>query len=134
MNAIEEAINRLKLMAKKADQLAVDIVESNPVLLGNLNRGQLREGVNSVGSDMPSYVSNSKAPKAPGTIKLFNKGEYTKGINPLFSNEGIDMTSKDQKVKFLDPKYPLALGLNDDSVLVIQKEIEKELPRKLLAL
>lgn len=134
MSALDDAILRLKRMKDNADKLAKEIVESNPTLLSNLNREQLRAGTNANGNSMPSYVSNSKAPQAPGGIELFDTGRYHAGIKPLFGSNEIVMTSIDQKVRFLDPKYPLGLGLSPESIIVVQNEIKKELPSKLLKL
>lgn len=134
MNAIEETISRLKKIKKSAKTEAENIVKSNPNLLSDLNRQQLSKGEKADGSDMPLYVPDSKAPKAPGKIKLFDKGSYTKEIKPLFSGVGVDMTSTDRKKRFLDPKYPLALGLSDPSILIIQEKVKKELPNRLLKL
>lgn len=132
MNAFSDIISQLKEAAKTADIEAQKIVESKPELLASLNRAQLAVGNNALGGDMPRYVSGSKAPQAPNKIKLFDTGKFTEGINPLFSPVGIGMTSTDSKVSFLDPKYPLALGLSPSSIAVIQGVIERELPTKLL--
>lgn len=119
-------------MKSKVDSIAKKAFEEESKLMSDLNRGQLEEGKTALGTDMPSYVSNSKAPKAPGAIKLFDTGEYTRKISPLFNSKGVDMTSLDSKVEFLDRKYPIALGLDDESIRILQNKVIPEIQKDLL--
>ena len=46
---------------------------------------------------------------------MFDKGDFQRGIEPLFSDDGVDMISADSKAWFLDPfrKVINTLGLTD---------------------
>lgn len=131
MNAIQDALNRLQKMKAMTPVIAKEIITNDPKKLADLNRDQLSKGSDALDKDMPKYVRESKAPKAPGKIKLFDSGDYTKGINPLFDSVAIDMTSTDRKVAFLDNKYPTALGLAPSSIEVLKKEIIEQEPNLL---
>ena len=128
MNAITGALDRLNKMKAMTPKIAKEIITDDPKKIADLNRSQLSKGTDALDKDMPKYVRNSKAPKAPGKIKLFDEGNYTKGINPLFDSIAIDMTSTDRKVAFLDNIYPTALGLSPSSIEALKKEIIEQEP------
>lgn len=122
MNAIEETISRIENMIRMAPIIAVEEFKKEADLMAQLNRDQLMSGTDALGNSTPTYVSNSKAPQAPGKIKFFDKGDFQQGIKSLFSSEGIEMTSTDFKNKFLNPykKVVETLGLSPRSVEEVQ--------------
>lgn len=119
---IGDTINRIQKMLNSVDDIAKEAFKQETSLMSELNRGQLDEGVDALGNNMPNYASSNKK---SGKINLFDKGDFHQGFKPLFDDEGVDMTSTDRKVSFLDPKYNTALGINEASQEVL---IDKVIP------
>ena len=113
--AIQETIGRLQSMVKNVEQIAIDELKKNPNVLAEMNREQLMSGINADGGSMPNYAASSKK---SGKITLFDKGPFQQGITPMFDDQGMDMTSTDSKVSFLDPfrKVINTLGLIGSNV------------------
>ena len=100
---------------KNIEQITIAELERNPQRLVQMNRDQLMNGVTADGGSMPNYAPSSK--KA-GKINLFDKGDFQRGIEPIFGNDGVDMISADSKSWFLDPFRSTinTLGLTQDNI------------------
>lgn len=114
-SAILAVRDRLLRIQKEAKKIVKEEAIKSREVIAKLNREQLLEGKRSDGADMPDYVPDSKQPSAPGKITLFDTGDFHEGIEPMFSQEGIEMIGVDDKTPFLIAKYPEILGLNKES-------------------
>ena len=89
-----------------------------------LNREQLRSGERSDGSMMPPYSPRSKSKNAPGPIQLFDTGLFYSGIETAVDGDGIELIGTDSKTRKLKGKYgEMILGLNDESLIILKKEM-----------
>ena len=113
---IQDQILKLKSMLKNVDQITIRELERNPQRLVQMNRAQLMQGINADGGSMPNYAASNK--KKSGKINLFDKGDFQRGITTMFDDQGLDMTSTDDKSWFLDPfrKVINTLGLTDGNI------------------
>ncbi len=113
---IQDQILKLKSMLKNVDQITIRELERNPQRLVQMNRAQLMQGINADGGSMPNYAASNK--KKSGKINLFDKGDFQRGITTMFDDQGLDMTSADDKSWFLDPfrKVINTLGLTDGNI------------------
>lgn len=91
--------------------------------IAKLNRNQLSRGQKGDGSSMPSYVTGSKQPSAPGKITLFDHGPFHAGIEPIVSNDKLEMVSIDKKVLFLIAKYGDILDLTNESQIKLRNKM-----------
>lgn len=109
---IQDQIKVLENMLKNVEQITINELEKNPNVLAEMNRDQLMSGVNADGGSMPNYAESNKK---SGKINLFLKGDFQRGITPMFDDQGMDMISTDGKASFLDPfrKVINTLGLTD---------------------
>ena len=124
-DAIQGAISRLKKLRDSVEQIAITELEKNPSNLVKMNREQLMNGIDADGGDMPNYADSNK--KKSGKINLFDTGDFQRGIEPIFSDDGVDMISADSKAWFLDPFREVinTLGLTDEN---IDKWLKKAIP------
>lgn len=109
--------------------ILMEVAEEEKDFIATLNRKQLKRGKQSDGTDMPLYAPGSRQPSAPGKITLFDKGDFHRGIDPLFKGQaGFEMDSSDSKTAKLIERYgEHILGLTEES----QKRLSKHLLPKL---
>jgi hypothetical protein len=88
--------------------------------IAELNRSQLRQGEKEDGESMPDYVEGSNQPSAPGAITLFDEGDFHSSLDALFSDEGFQVVSSDDKAEFLISKFGNILGLNNENKLLLR--------------
>lgn len=133
VRSLRNNINRLDL--NRATEKAMKAREED---ISELNRDQLRQGQRSDGTFLPPYSSNSvsKFGKTPGPIKLFETGDFYKGIKPEFKKEEFNITDLDNKTDMLQDRYGesilglsnLSIGeLAQDSLGQIQYELRQQL-------
>lgn len=130
MNVISQKITKLRNVVKLMPFIIEKIVEGEEQFIAELNRIQLKGGRRADGGKMPNYKPGSKSPSAPGSIKLFDTGEFYASLDPLFDADGIDITSTDPKSRFLETKYKPVLGLTPESleklkVVILPKIIDQ---------
>lgn len=112
---IQDQISNLQNMLKNIEPITIKELERNPQRLVQMNRDQLMNGVTADGGSMPNYAASNKK---TGKINLFDEGDFQRGIEPLFSDSGVDMISADSKAWFLDPFRDTinTLGLTPDNI------------------
>lgn len=96
VKAVKKIPDRLDIITKRALRpLAGQIAE--------LNQEQLKKGMRSDGSFLPDYSKRSveEFGKPEGPIKLFDTGDFYKGINPVFDASGFTLQGKDSKTEYL---------------------------------
>ena len=130
MTIITDTITNLKTVISTIDKIVREEIVKESKLIAQMNREQLLAGKKASGVNMPPYVSNSKAPSAPGLIKLFDEGLFQEGIEPMFDNQGIELVGNERKTGFLVAKYGAILGLTEANIkrlqnVVVPKVIER---------
>ncbi len=118
-------------MQSSVEGIAKEEFMKEASLFSDLNRSQLLSGTDAEGNSMIPYVQGSKAPSAPGKTTLSDSGDYHRGIKPLFDNDGVNMTSTDSKLAFLDPKYDTALGINENSQNILIEKVKPKVINRL---
>lgn len=86
--------------------------------ISELNRDQLRKGERVDGSTLPPYSKRSVQVfgKPAGAIKLFDTGDFYKGIKPEFSDKSFAVIDTDDKTEMLTDRYGEVVGLQDQSI------------------
>jgi hypothetical protein len=130
MSGINEMMERIQRL--DVPTLCEDAFNLNSEIAEDLNREQLMRGEGAKG-DMPEYSFNSKAlfDKPDGGIRLFETGDFHRGITFESVSGMIYSYSKDEKNDMLenDPKYASAqpLGLNERSIGELNKVVQPTL-------
>ena len=132
-SALKSSVLRLERMKKEALNISIDEFKEEDQMLGDLNRGQLSEGLDANGNPNPNYAQSSKK---SGRIKFKDTGKYTSGIKPLFDTDGFEMTSTDEKRAFLNPwkKVVETLGLTIKNLSLVLIKIKPRIVSELLRL
>ena len=115
-SVIQKKLRRLEKVVAQINLIVRSEVIKEQKLIARMNREQLMSGTKADGSSMPNYVEGSRQPQAPGKIKLFEEGLFHEGIEPLFSDLGVEMVGLDFKTEFLEPKYGNILGLTSSNI------------------
>lgn len=118
MSVILEA--KIKLIRVRRAIYAIIREEAikNSEFISDLNRSQLEKGERADESVLPNYspVSVNQFGKPPGSMRLFDTGDFYEGIKPIFDDDGFDLTGLDEKTTMLVERYgEMILGLNDEN-------------------
>lgn len=130
MSSINEMIARVERL--NIEQLCEDAFNLNSSIAKELNIEQLQRGEGAK-ADMPDYSYNSKAfyNKPDGGIRLYETGDFYRGITFEAVNMDIYSYSTDEKNSMIenDPKYANAqpLGLSTSSIIELNKVIQPTL-------
>lgn len=130
MSSINQMLSRIESL--DIERLCEDAFNLNSEIAEDLNREQLQRGEGAKG-DMPEYSFNSKAfyNKPDGGIRLFETGDYYRGITFEAVNSDLYFYSTDEKNAMIenDPKYASAqpLGLSRASIIELNKVIQPTL-------
>ena len=131
MSVILEAKRKLLRALNEIDDIIRAEAIKESVYIANLNREQLLEGKKGDGTPTPEYVEGSKQPSAPGNMTFFDSGDFHEGIQPLFTNEGIDMVGIDEKTSILIGKYGKLLDLSQESQAKLRERLKPGIIEKL---
>jgi len=135
VRSLKTRINTIDL-----DSAAKNALSARQDDISDLNREQLSIGMRSDNTWLPPYSATSvnKFGKPPGKIKLYDTGDFYKGITPEFAKADFTLTGKDQKTEMLKADYgDNILGLSKSSVEQLSQdalgqikfEIRKQLRR-----
>lgn len=106
-------------------ELLTKILIENESFIINLQQGQLLKGVKADGSDMPEYVEGSKHSSATGKWDFYDKGDFYKGMDAIFENDGFMLDSTDNKTDVLIKMAGEEIfGLNEDSIKKLTSKIK----------
>ena len=132
MSELTIAIKELQNVVSNIEQIAIKEFEEEAKTIADLNRQQLKNKTDAEGNATPVYSSSNK--KKRGRLDFLDKGNFKLGIKSLFDTEGIEMTSTDRKVSFLNPYFHKTsgsivdtLGLSPDSIDTITIKVNEEL-------
>lgn len=114
-------------------QLIIDELKTFEVFLAELNRKQMRQGLNSEGSNIGTYFSESYAnfkQSRPGRladkwdVDLFLEGYFQKALFAKVEGDNILFDSTDSKTGKLENKYGKAIfGLSKKSISELIPEL-----------
>lgn len=130
MSSINEMVSRIESL--DIERLCEDAFNLNADIAKELNIEQLQRGEGAKG-DMPDYSYNSKAffNKPDGGIRLYETGDFYRGITFEAVNNDLYAYSTDEKNTMIenDPKYASAqpLGLSRASIVELNKVIQPTL-------
>ena len=110
-------------------------VTNKGTLLVELQRKQIRQGVNAKGGILGSYRSDSYSAfkqtlstyqARPGVPDLYLRGDFHKGIKMQLSGDEYFLDSDDEKSVQLQVKYEGIFGLNPNSLPQAQVNVTNE--------
>ena len=124
---IRSYVNKLSKVLSIATQkkLLIESLQENEDFIINLQKEQLLSGTKADGSDMPEYVEGSKQPSAPGKWTFYESGDFYKGIDAIFENDGFLMDSTDDKTGLMIWMAGEEIfGLNEKSLIKLVSKIK----------
>jgi len=117
-NRIDNILLALKKL--KRLNLAKEFVTDNGFFFEELNREQLEKGQRSDNTFLPNYSNNSenqKRGRAGEPIKLFDTGDFYKGMDAVATNTGARIENRDSKDNKLSDNYGENIkGLSEESI------------------
>jgi hypothetical protein len=127
-----------KLARINLDKATEAALKARKEEISELNRDQLRMGKRADDTFLPPYSSNSvtKFGKPKGPIRLFDTGDFYKGVAPDFNKSEFEVKGRDNKTDMLQDRYGDSIiglskdSLNElaqDSIGQIQYELRKQL-------
>ncbi|TNE75029.1 hypothetical protein EP331_00235 [bacterium] len=131
---LKRVSDNLKFIRDNLNKVIQDVLIGEREYIAELNRKQLWKGKKSDGTDMPSYVPNSKAPNAPGKIVLFDTGAFHAGFDALIEDDQFEVIGTDTKTSFLTKKYGHILDLNEESLQELRRRIKPKIEKRLFEL
>lgn len=116
-----DVIDRLSTNLSRIDLMAIteSALQARPDIIAELNRDQLRQGQTSNAASLPPYsnVSVNKFGKTAGPIKLYDTGDFYKGIKPEFAQTSFTIEDSDFKTDMLKDRYgDDILGLTQENI------------------
>ena len=122
----------LSSIVEKLKNRVIEIIEENEVNISNMNIEQLKEGLRADGVYLPEYseVSVTQYGKEPGTIKLYDTGEfYSKFFSTVERQaEKIRLNLRNNSKKKIKPinlqgRYGVDIvGLTEENIKKIEEE------------
>lgn len=120
MATIDEMIQRFQRIREQTPQMIENAFNDESAMAAELNRKQLDKGQKSDGSFLPNYKSKSRS----GPIRLYDTGDFWRGIRFIADNDKITSFSDDRKNSLLQDKYgEKILGLTAQSKIELQPYI-----------
>lgn len=129
--AIIEIRERLELVPYISQDFLRNLLEEIAPIIEDLNIAQLQEGQRADGSSLPDYSETSVKVygKPRGAIKLFDQGDFYRGITVKLSFNKLEIEGNDSKTAKLQNIYGSnILGLQDSSIDTLRQDyIEPEM-------
>lgn len=119
MEAIAEIKNRLQTIQSELPRLLKETFEELSATVEDFNIFQLREGQRADGTFLPDYSPRSVNVfgKPPGPIRLFDEGDFYRGITLKVTDQGIELEGLDIKSEMLKLRYgDEIIGLSEESI------------------
>lgn len=113
---IKQRLGNTPLIISRSIEHAVK--ELSPVI-EDMNTAQLQLGKRSDGSSLPNYspVSVAVYGKPAGPIKLFDQGDFYKGITTKVGTTSFSLVGEDSKTEMLSLRYgDNIIGLSDEHI------------------
>lgn len=134
MTIITDQLNKLKTVVKNINKIAREELIKERDFIVQLNRDQLLDGKKADGTSTPDYVDGSLQPFAPGAITLFDEEDFHAGLDTLFEDTAVEVVGTDPKTDMLVAKYGDILGLNDKSIILLQRRLQVRLQQRINAI
>lgn len=132
--AISEIRERLELIPFISQDFLRELLEQLAPVIEDLNIAQLQQGERADGSSLPDYSETSVKVygKPRGAIKLFDQGDFYRGITVKLSINKLEIEGTDSKTAKLQNTYGAnILGLQEDSIDSLRQDyIEPEMIKR----
>lgn len=125
MEILEQTISKLQTLRDSLPDIATKVINDAAPQIEDKIIFQLRQGLKGDGSYLPNYspVSVAKFGKPFGPIKLYDEGDYYRGLKARAFGSVLEIDDTDWK----DPMLTLRFGdnikaLTDESLAELQEE------------
>jgi hypothetical protein len=128
MDILDTAISKLTTLRDSFPDIAVKMLNEPNVKAQIEDKiiAQLQQGLKGDGSHLPNYspVSVAKFGKPFGPIKLYDRGNYYKGITSKAFGNVLEIDDTDSKDPILTQRYGFDIrSLTDQSLQELQEEV-----------
>jgi hypothetical protein len=109
----------LRAVVELMPEIIAEVIQENASLIEDMNIAQLQAGQRADGSTLPNYSPTSviKYGKPPGPIRLFETGDFYRGIVVRPFNDRLEMDNTDSKIGKLANRFgDEIIGLNEDNI------------------
>lgn len=130
MEALIELKNRLLSLEAMLPIWLQEIFNEIKATVEDQNIFQLREGQRADGTFLPDYSPRSvnQFGKPPGPMKLYDQGDFYRGITLKVMANGIELTGLDIKTEMLQLRYgDNIIGLSEESIDILMNDYVKPL-------
>ena len=137
MEAIATIKNKLQNLPSELPRLLQETFEELASTVEDFNIFQLQEGQRADGTFLPDYSPRSVNVfgKPPGPIRLFDEGDFYRGITLKVTSEGIELEGLDIKTEMLQFRYGAnVIGLSEESIDTLGREYVLPLLREKIIL
>lgn len=138
MTALANIADNLKKLLRKSDRLIGLVLKQKSKIIEELNRDQLREGKRSDDVFNPVYedLQENRDKNIVGEpIKLFDTGDYYKGVKSRVKGQSFELINTDSKDTILRQVYGKKIkGLTPESVNELRIKIQPTLRNETLKL
>ncbi|MEX0598821.1 MAG: hypothetical protein WD512_20220 [Candidatus Paceibacterota bacterium] len=124
-NPFPDIIKALKSLEKQANPIMMEIIKEYSPEIEDLNAEQLSRGERADGEILPDYSPTSVTVygKPPGPIKLYDQGDFWKGIRIKLMADGFEMIGTDSKTAELERDFGKQItGLQKESIEQIEDD------------
>ncbi len=108
--------DKLREVKLRIEEFIREVLEESASIIEDLIIAQLQEGTDGDGNTLPDYSPTSVFVygKPPGPIKLFDQGDFYRGVFLELFDNAFDIDDKDSKTAKLVREYgPAILKLNE---------------------
>lgn len=132
MSIFQNAIKRIDNFRDNSTSFVQEAVESLRSVIEDLNTAQLQKGLRPDGTSLPPYspVSVAKYGKPAGAIRLFDQGDFYRGITLETGATAFELVGNDSKTGMLTEAYGVVIGLTAYSLQEVRENVLIELQKK----
>jgi hypothetical protein len=109
----------LQAIRELMPEIIREVIQENASLIEDMNIAQLQAGQRADGSTLPNYSPTSviKYGKPPGPIRLFDTGDFYRGITVRPFNDRLELDNTDSKIGKLANRYgDEIIGLQEGNI------------------
>lgn len=126
MTLLENKLRKLTAIKDSLPDIAIKVIQEAAPQIEDKNIAQLQKGQRSDGSSLPNYspTSVAKFGKPFGPIKLYDTGDFYRGIKLEVGPDKLTMDDTDWKTPKLTERFgDNILGLSDQSISELKDEV-----------